>query len=347
MKVYNDIINMTNKIRSRMQDDLSRKIYDCKIMNALTYDYKYITAITKDRVDIFSELRKTLDIYINKYDLIIDGAGYYGKSIKNTFSDIHWKCVCDRSKSGAENWDIPLLSRSEAVNKYPHAVFVISSMLYGSEIEEELRKLGVTNILNAGNILNKYTGADSKQYYDVFEFGDEEVIADVGCFDCNSVFQYFKYGNNKYKQIYSFEPEPKQYEHCKDIIKNQGINNWDIFNYGVYDSNSKLYFSSNSSCTQISDKGDVEVDVIKLDDFFKTHEPPTFIKMDIEGSELAELKGCAETIRKYKPKLAICVYHKPEDIFEIPEYILSLNPDYKMWLRHYTNLINETVLYCE
>lgn len=40
MKVYNDIINMTNKIRSRMQDDLSRKIYDCKIMNALTYDYK-------------------------------------------------------------------------------------------------------------------------------------------------------------------------------------------------------------------------------------------------------------------------------------------------------------------
>ena len=65
--------------------------------------------------------------------------------------------------------------------------------------------------------------------------------------------------------------------------------------------------------------------------------------MDIEGSEFAALKGCAETIRK----LTICVYHKPEDIFEIPEYILSLNPDYKMWLRHYTNLVNETVLYCE
>ena len=115
----------------------------------------------------------------------------------------------------------------------------------------------------------------------------------------------------------------------------------------VYDNNSKLYFSSNSSSTKISNDGDIEVDVIKLDDFFKAHEAPTFIKMDIEGAELAALKGCAETISRYKPKLAICVYHKPEDIFEIPEYILSLNPDYKMYLRHYTNLVNETVLYCE
>ncbi len=101
------------------------------------------------------------------------------------------------------------------------------------------------------------------------------------------------------------------------------------------------------SCSKISQDGDLEVNVIKLDDFFKTHEPPTFIKMDIEGSELVALKGCTEIISKYKPKLAICVYHKPEDIFEIPEFILSLNSDYKMWLRHYTNLVNETVLYCE
>lgn len=131
------------------------------------------------------------------------------------------------------------------------------------------------------------------------------------------------------------------------MIENGEYHNWEIFNYGVYDNNSKLYFTSNSSCTKVSKDGDIAVDVIKLDDFFKSHESPTFIKMDIEGSELAVLRGCAETIRNHKLKLAICVYHKPEDIFEIPEYILSLNPDYKMWLRHYTNLVNETVLYCE
>ena len=48
MMEFNDIIESTNKVRGRMQDDLSRKIYDCRIMNTLTYDYKYITAITKD-----------------------------------------------------------------------------------------------------------------------------------------------------------------------------------------------------------------------------------------------------------------------------------------------------------
>ena len=47
MMEFNDIIESTNKVRGRMQDDLSRKIYDCRIMNTLTYDYKYITAITK------------------------------------------------------------------------------------------------------------------------------------------------------------------------------------------------------------------------------------------------------------------------------------------------------------
>lgn len=44
-------------------------------------------------------------------------------------------------------------------------------------------------------------------------------------------------------------------------------------------------------------------------------------------------------------KLAICVYHRPEDIFEIPEYIKTLNPNYKFYFRHYTLAEWDTVLY--
>lgn len=71
----------------------------------------------------------------------------------------------------------------------------------------------------------------------------------------------------------------------------------------------------------------------------------TFIKMDIEGAEYQSLLGASEMIKKYKPKLAVCLYHKLEDIIEIPYIILSMNPDYKLAIRHYTTCSWETVLY--
>lgn len=346
--IYKRAIINSNKVVEYMQDDLSRDIYMARVMNSLTYDYNYITRITVDNIDVMDKLRKDIESYIREgRNLILDGAGYYGKSIKMTLKDVKFECFSDRNSQEKMIMGIPVLSRKEAVEKYPDALFIVDSMVYARPIKTELKQLGVEHILDFGSYLGKYGNARDNQYYDVFRFGDDEVIADVGCFDCYTMIQYFKYGNSKYKKIYSFEPEPHQYAHCKEIIEKGGYQNWDIYNYGVYDNNSKLYFSSNSSSSKISNDGDIEVDVIKLDDFFKAHEAPTFIKMDIEGAELAALKGCAETISRYKPKLAICVYHKPEDIFEIPEYILSLNPDYKMYLRHYTNLVNETVLYCE
>lgn len=71
----------------------------------------------------------------------------------------------------------------------------------------------------------------------------------------------------------------------------------------------------------------------------------TFIKMDIEGSELEALKGCRRTIEMYHPKLAVCVYHREEDIFEIPKFILECYQGYRFFLRHYAHSASETVLY--
>ena len=72
----------------------------------------------------------------------------------------------------------------------------------------------------------------------------------------------------------------------------------------------------------------------------------SMIKMDVEGAELKALQGAAGTIRAWHPLLAISLYHKPEDLLTIPQYIQSLSADYHFYLRgHHPELAFELVLY--
>jgi hypothetical protein len=61
--------------------------------------------------------------------------------------------------------------------------------------------------------------------------------------------------------------------------------------------------------------------------------------------ELEALKGAEKTIRRYKPKLAICLYHRREDFIEIPLFIKELVPEYKFFMRHYSDYAYDTILY--
>jgi hypothetical protein len=67
--------------------------------------------------------------------------------------------------------------------------------------------------------------------------------------------------------------------------------------------------------------------------------------MDIEGSELEALKGAKGILTKYKPKLAICLYHKTNDFVEIPLFLKEIVPDYKLHVRHHACGYLDTVLY--
>jgi hypothetical protein len=94
--------------------------------------------------------------------------------------------------------------------------------------------------------------------------------------------------------------------------------------------------------------GNITINAIALDDFFNgklEHEMPTFIKLDIEGAEREALLGAKNIIAKYKPKLAICAYHKPEDVYELAETIASIRSDYNFVLRQHENGVLETILY--
>ncbi|MBQ5415331.1 MAG: FkbM family methyltransferase, partial [Firmicutes bacterium] len=58
-----------------------------------------------------------------------------------------------------------------------------------------------------------------------------------------------------------------------------------------------------------------------------------FIKMDIEGAEHKALQGAAHTIKTFRPAMLIAAYHRTEDLFAIPQTVLSMCPDYRLFLR--------------
>jgi FkbM family methyltransferase len=70
-----------------------------------------------------------------------------------------------------------------------------------------------------------------------------------------------------------------------------------------------------------------------------------FIKLDVEGCELGALRGADSTLRRFRPRLAIAAYHKPDDLVTIPEYLGSLGVGYRFRLGHFTIHREETVLF--
>ena len=117
------------------------------------------------------------------------------------------------------------------------------------------------------------------------------------------------------------------------------------FPCGVFSHVKQLRFVGEKKMhSMISNKGESIIQCVALDHVIPSFKP-TFISMDVEGAELDALKGAEMLIKKNKPDLAICVYHAPNHIWDIPFYIESLHLGYKFYLRNYTSFITETVLY--
>jgi hypothetical protein len=115
---------------------------------------------------------------------------------------------------------------------------------------------------------------------------------------------------------------------------------------GAWNKNETLSFVSVGEGSKIIDEsGETEtISAVRVDDVLGS-EKVTYIKMDIEGAEINALIGAKNIICRDKPKLAISVYHKRSDIWEIPMLLLKYNPEYKFFLRVYSFTGNDTVLY--
>ena len=185
-----------------------------------------------------------------------------------------------------------------------------------------------------------------KQYFDeVVKFGDEEVFVDCGGYTGDTIEAFLKAVHNKFKHIYSFEPDERNFKILTKYV--EGLEQKDkikAIKAGVYYKSSVFYLQGEEmaiACT--NEATDRKVEVCAIDDVVKF--APTYIKMDIETFETYALLGAMESIVKYKPKLAISIYHKFDDLWNIPLLLKQWVSEYDLYIRHYECYQAETVVY--
>lgn len=187
----------------------------------------------------------------------------------------------------------------------------------------------------------------SKQYFqdDLIHFSEKSVLVDCGAYTGDTLADFLRHGYPFHKYI-AYELSRQNYEELQNNIKNVrggGIGELIAYNCGVGERNEQMYYEDVVSASSVSSAG-VPGEIVRMSDHLRD-EPVSFIKMDIEGAEMGALKGSAELIRRRRPDLAICTYHSISDLYEIPLYIHSLVPEYRLYLRHHTPVFCETVCY--
>ena len=200
------------------------------------------------------------------------------------------------------------------------------------------------NYLHAGDItILEQTRNDDQMYFDrnIIALSGQEVFVDGGGYTGDTFLQFIKIAKT-FKYYYFCEPDPINMRIAKDnLIGHEGI---EYVNEGLYSKRNLLSFSATGSTgSRFGRHGNViKINVISIDEIL-SGKPATFIKMNIEGAEIDALNGAIKTIQKYKPRLAIMANHEAGDFIDIPILIFQLNPEYKLYMRHYNK--RSTVCY--
>ncbi len=325
------------RVYAALGDDLSRSIFKKRLLYSILGDREEILQIIRESYPQSQKLETP--------KLCFYGAGRGAEWFLDR--DANWmlrgasneQFVIDNHKRGTI-MDHPIISFEEFLAMPDHKEYTVIVTLgegpVRREIEAQMRGCDIPYLL-AYRDLNWR----KPQYFDLpyINWGSEYFV-DAGAMDGETTKFFFEYCENGY--AYVFEPDPEQFIEAKRSLKDRP--NTEFFPYGLYDKNETRRFLPSAGGGRIKENGSISIEVRRLDDLLGDR-PVTFIKMDIEGSELAALRGAERIIREQKPKLAISVYHRPEDIWEIPELILDLCPAYKLYLRHYTLKEYDTVLF--
>lgn len=328
---------MLKAVYNAFADDISKEIYMSRVLFSLSDDRTYMNSVIRS-MDVSKYLLEQIENNRGR-KLCLYGIGTWGKAILEFFPEIKWTYLVDGNKSGSQINNQEILSLDNIRDK--NTLYIVSVLFKYREVKKQLLEKGVdeNNIV----LLGKY--AEKVQYFDLPElkFSSDEVFIDAGGFNGDTANRFDEITGGKYKRIVIFEPSTTQAEFCTENTKL--LNNCEVINMGTWSKQTTMSFVEAAEGSRITKQGDTKmIQTVSIDEFLNGEEA-TFIKMDVEGAELESLHGAEKTIKQYKPKLAISIYHKRMDIFEIPRYLLELNADYKFFLRIYSFTGNDTVLY--
>ena len=189
-------------------------------------------------------------------------------------------------------------------------------------------------------VLSNYRYRPHEQYFESFLALQSEVFVDGGAFDGETT-ELFAENFPQYQHVHLFEPDPVNFERSRTRLAD--LRDISFHPVGLSDARGDLRFKvGGGSASVVDEAGDHTISVNTID---AKAGNATFIKLDLEGWELAALKGARSTIINNKPKIAVGAYHSPDDFLKIFDWVCTVRPDYRVALRHYTESWTETVLY--
>lgn len=361
---YRESIQMLNKFVDKLQDAESEKLFDARFSYFVNRD-KDVFYGQLDEILSAREQRIGCGWIEHYYDrnpanrevgIVVFGAGEMGKltcrSLMYTKRKID--CICDNNEDldGAEYRGIPIRSFAHVCQSFKNDIVIVAvSIQYQIEIYHQLISAGFPE---ANIVMSDYGGGGlycdiAGQYFDLQAIIPDkggEYFVDAGCFNGDTSAQCLKWCSGNLKMVYAFEPDRRNYQVCYNNLSRMG-RAFELYESAVWSGRDTLKFQEDTGAgwgSFVSAGGKISIEADSIDNKLKGRKA-TYIKMDVEGSELEALKGSITTIQNYRPKLAISLYHKPEDIIEIPLFLEKLDLGYKYYLRHYQTRMEETVLY--
>lgn len=168
---------------------------------------------------------------------------------------------------------------------------------------------------------------------------------DIGAYNGDTIIQFHN-AKVKFNKIVAFEPDMENFKYLSDALQNKNIaREITLMPVGAGKENNLLLFNDNiDSSSKFSENGNKALPVVKIDNILKGFNP-TYIKMDVEGFESDVLKGLYNTIKEYKPNLAISAYHLPDNLYSIVIYLNEITDCYNFYLRMHGSHCFDTVLY--